>query len=297
MHPLKKLLTTCYDIQNTITVSCSPRSGSTWLSERLISIGKLDCVDEPLRLEKGRDDPLYHLGLRARTCLIDADQNRIDSVKSIMNEVLYGRVGYLELYPRLQRRLLLKFVRINRMLGWATREFNLRYNVLLLRHPCAVISSQLLMHGGNTAWFTVSKPAPDIPKYIEDKVNELSNGKAHRTLAINWALDQRIPLFDDRPKNILLVFYEDLIINPEQELSRICNFCNLKFRRIPDKASATASADFSREKQISKWKNQLTPSIAEDIVMTCQKLGIDFYTTDALPKKHYLPKKNATVDG
>jgi len=283
MHPLKKLVTHLYRRKDTVCITSSPRSGSTWLAEMLVQIGGFDWVNEPLRLLQGKHDPLYEQGIRARTCLIDADARRVASVTSIMSDVLDGRIGYLQLSPRVQRRLLLKFVRMNRMLAWVTQDFELQHNLLLVRHPCAVVASQLAMHGSNSVWSKIKQPAPDIPRYLRQRVMPLVNEDPHRNIAINWALDQRIPLYDYRPDNTLLVFYEDLMAHPYQEWKRISQFCGVDFKTVQDRASATASQDFFRETQTSKWKEQLSPHMVDDILSTCHELGVNVYTTDLMP--------------
>ena len=283
MHPIKKIITQLYNMEDTICLTSSPRSGSTWLAERLVEIGKLDWIDEPLRISGGKTDPLYIQGLRARSYLTDSDEHRSDTVRKIIATALAGRLGYLKLNPSIRRRLLLKFVRFNRLLPWAAREFNLNQNILLVRHPCAVVASQLRMHNKKSVWANVKYPAPDIPNYLKDKVNSLSNGEIHRTLAINWAVDQRIPIYDDRPESALLVFYEDLILNEVNELKRICDFSRLTFKQKRDKASATAAPDFAKNKQIEKWKDQLSLEVIDDIIQTVHDLGVDIYSSSSEP--------------
>lgn len=285
MNYLKAFIGQFYRNDETICLACSPRSGSTWLAERLVEMGGLDWVDEPLRLRKGENDPLFTRGLRARTCLLDASEDRVALVRSVMTDVLKGQVGYLQVAPRLKRRLLLKFVRANRMLGWLSREFKLKHNVLMVRHPCAVVASNVSMHSGKSVWSGVTKAAPDVPECLRERVASLLNGDVHRALAINWALDQLVPLSIDPPSNTLLIFYEDLVAEPDRELMKIAQFCGLVFRKLEDRASATASPDFSRDSQTSKWKSQLSIAAIDDILKTCHQLGVDLYSSDPMPVK------------
>ena len=282
MHPLKNLATYLYDARDTVCVASSPRSGSTWLAETLVDLGHYDWVDEPLRLENGELRP--H-GFTARSCLLDASGEREAAIARKMREVLCGRVGHLQLSWRLRRRLLLKFVRINRMLAWATDEFDLQRNILLVRHPCAVVASQLAMHGGNSKWSNMSSPAPDIPSYLEAQVRSLADGSAHRSLAINWAIDQRIPVYDFVPRNTLLVFYEDLMADPEGGWRKICDFCGIRYEALSGRPSATASSDFSVAAQIDKWREKLPMDIAEDILHTCHALGVELYDMASSPRE------------
>lgn len=285
MNVMKRLLTHLYRIENSICLASSPRSGSTWVAETLVRAGKYDFVDEPLRMSTSFKETLLKAGIEARTCLCDADEQRVETVSRLMSEVLRGRVGWLQLYPGASRNLLLKFVRLNRMIAFNVRTFNVKRNILLVRHPCAVISSQLAMHGQNSIWAGVSGPAADIPEKLISTVESLTNGETVRALALNWCLDQRIPIYEDPPENTLLVFYEDLLASPEPEWQKIFGFLGLKNVELKDQPSRTVSADFSKNSQTSKWRNQLSKKEISDILSTCQEMGVELYSDQEMPEK------------
>lgn len=286
MNILKKILTNLYKREDVVCVASSPRSGSTWMAETLVRAGAFDWVDEPLGLKGNKGELLRDAGFRARTCIDDADSARRDAVLACMDQVLRGRVGWLQLHPTLRRRLLLKFVRINRMLGPVVEKFHLKRNILLIRHPCAVVSSQLNMHGGKAVWSSVSGPAPDIPEDLSDNVAALRNGSTARSLAINWAIDQLHPIYRSRPANTMLVFYEDLIRNSDEEWSRICSIAGADVKKILDKPSKTVSSDFKTSSQLDKWKDQLPSEVIDDILSTCHCLGVDLYDDRPMPIKY-----------
>ena len=283
MNRMKKQLTHFYDISKTVCLTSSPRSGSTWVAETLVKAGKYDLVDEPLAMNSTFGETLRDAGFVARTCLEDADEQRIESVSKLMEEVLKGRIGWLQLYPRISRRLLLKFVRLNRMMAFTVNRFGIKKSILLVRHPCAVVASQIAMHNFNSVWANVTDPAPDIPADLQHKVKNLENGHRLRALTLNWCLDQYIPIFRDRPDNTLLVFYENLIERPNDEWPRIFEFLGLQVGDFAEKPSRTASTDFSKGSQTSKWKEQLGSLEVKDILNTCYAMGVDFYNEAERP--------------
>ncbi len=282
VNTVKRGLTYLYRRADTICVASSPRSGSTWLAETLVRQGRLDWVDEPLRL-KGPGEALRHAGFTARTCLIDASPDRVQMVSRVMDQVVTGRVGRLEVAPAIRRRLLLKFVRLNRMMAWTVERYQLKRNVLLVRHPCAVIASKLAIDHQHSKWSHATGPTPDVPKYLLKKVNSLSNGQLIRTLAINWAIDHRIPLYDFPPNDTLLVFYEDLVSHFAREWHRVAKHCGVSGNFVENRRSSTASRDFDPGSQISKWKNMLTPGMIDEVLTTCHAIGVDIYNEDVLP--------------
>lgn len=268
MHPIKRMLTYAYRDRDTVCLASSPRSGSTWLAQMLVELGRYDWVDEPL----GMTDDLRRAGFSARTYMPKAGS----SVESVMHDVIRGRVGYLRLYPRLRRRLLLKFVRLNRMLRWTVETFGIENSILLLRHPCAVISSRLeLGRRENSVWARVSGVAPDVPDYLAETVESLVRPtmSVERILAINWALDHAIPLVHERPRHIYVVSYENLVRDPDRELQAICAHCGIPFRVIDGtRPSHTASPDYQRGTQLDKWRERLSPDAQNDVREVVERL-------------------------
>jgi hypothetical protein len=283
MNKAKYILTYLYNTKKTVCLASSPRSGSTWVKEMLVSAGKYDCVDEPLRLKGPSGNKLTHAGFAPRTCIIDASYERRKAILSTLEEALKGRVGWLQLSPALRRNLLLKFVRINRILKETVETFDLERTILLVRHPCAVVSSQLAMHGGDSVWSNVSALADDVPAYLRAKIETIDLNAPHKVLALNWAIDQRIPLFDYKPDNTLLVFYENLISNPVEEWERISIFLDIPIPTGLNRPSTTASNDLTISDQNKKWKEKLPANFIRDIVEICNVMGVDIYGCDEKP--------------
>ncbi|NMH59056.1 sulfotransferase [Alteromonas ponticola] len=299
------LFTRLYNSEKTISVCCSPRSGSTWLAECLVEKGHLDWVDEPLRLVGGEDSFLYKAGFRARTFIEEDDyrSERASKIQQILEDVLIGRVGYLNKSRVLKRRLLLKFVRINRLLPFISTLFPKQKFILLIRNPCAVIASQLNMHGNvNNLWSAVTQPAPDIPQAFLPLVNKINPKEPHQILAVNWAIDQVIAVREaEKNPFVFTVFYEHLIDDSEKNIAKLCEFANIKNPPLADRPSSTASEDFNKQSQMIKWQEKLTAEQISDIYEICEILGASFYGTDHLPKandaliKSTEPKFNALV--
>lgn len=261
MHPVKQMLTRFYDNAQTVCISSSPRSGSTWLAETLVTIGGFDWVDEPLRMT----EELRASGFVARTYV----SGNNEGIESAMEDVIRGRVGYLVMYPRIGRRLLLKFVRLNRMMRWTVERYGITAGILLVRHPCAVVSSQLAMgRRKNSAWARVEAPAPHIPDYLMDAVASVTRSRmsVERILAINWAVDNAIPLVHEPPASTIVTSYERLMINQATEMRALCSHCRVPFRSVDSGVpSRTASPDYDRAVQLEKWRNQLSGEAQDEV--------------------------------
>jgi hypothetical protein len=226
-----------------------------------VRIGRLDWVDEPLAMT----DRLREAGFVARTYVKSTEPG----IEAAMREVLKGRVGYLRVYPGLARRLLLKFVRLNRMMRWTMEHFGLRAGVLFVRHPCAVVSSCLeLAARTGSVWGQVTSPAPTIPEYLRSAVDSLTRTdmSVERVLAINWALDHAVPMVHEPPPHTMVVSYESLVLDPDDVVRRLCDHCRIAHRPVDTELpSPTASPDFQPATQIEKWRDRLSPRAQAEI--------------------------------
>jgi hypothetical protein len=102
------------------------------------------------------------------------------------------------------RTWIVKEVRVNRILPWIVRHFGLDRGVLLIRDPYAVISSQLALAGEDaiTTWLgTPRVTAPDALVDAYPWLGDIAIGEddAVSQLALQWALDQLVPLSDPSP--------------------------------------------------------------------------------------------------
>ena len=114
-------------------------------------------------------------------------------------------------------------------------------------------------------------------------------------LAAVWALDQVIPLKVQAPDNslpFLTVFYENLVRRPKQEIDRITDYLDIPTnQKMYDQLGVPSSSVWTDEKvleaqnQLSKWKDKLSKSQQDTILMVINDFGLDFlYDDDILPK-------------
>ncbi len=96
------------------------------------------------------------------------------------------------------KRLLIKEIRSNLMVGWLARTFDLCV-VLLLRHPCATVASQ-----ASLGWGTKPKIVDDlllqrelVEDHLKNALPQFDSGVPDSTparLAIRWAVENRVAL-------------------------------------------------------------------------------------------------------
>jgi hypothetical protein len=282
-------------INDTILITGSPRSGTTWLMQILCEIPDYTYIFEPL-------NPIwfpsaYKIGFRSRTYL--NDNTKWPKGEEYLKNIFTGRLANLPIKNNpisdliydfsfnnffnhlYATKLIVKSVNMNRMLPWVAKTFELRSILFIVRHPYATIASQLKSglygyHSISSPYINIYPTKKIILKEIKDIVELSSNQinkikkleKIEELLAVSWCLDNLIPFSKNKPYSWKLISYENLINDPENEICNIFKFINEKevprsaFHRLR-KPSIVTMKDERRliktpEKQLSKWKVYLS---------------------------------------
>ena len=299
-----KRLSSVYDIRNTITIHASPRGGSTWLAEVVQTLEGYVLLWEPVSL--GSNPEISQLGFYPDTYL---PQGTYDPQKrAYLHGVLTGRTLSLNhLSPkhfevRLLRRFrgfLVKFVRGSLLLPWLLEQFPVR-SIILIRHPCAVVASQLNWD----AWYEIKDLSwtekarrgiwrfpPEFQEaypHIHDIYRTIT--RADEFLALDWAIQTYVPLMEVEPGRCLLTTYEKLVVEGQQELGRIFGYLG---HRTPDaaicqlgQASTTTQrgSPFARgQGALTGWRQTLNSDQVKRIVNIVHRVGVDFYDDGLVP--------------
>jgi hypothetical protein len=195
------------------------------------------------------------------------------------------------------RRRLLKAVRANLMAPWLYAHFPDCRHLLLVRHPAAVVASQL--QGG---WQLSSRRLRDQPALAGlldmqrlDRFGWPASGFLSNLLF--WAIENAVALRAARRSGALLLFYEELCLQPEREIQRIAEHLGVAFparvsRRL-DKSSWSSDrrvGTLPAEEKVSRWMRTTSDAQIEligDVLAACGLAGL--YGRDPLPDQSALP--------
>jgi glycosyltransferase involved in cell wall biosynthesis len=290
---LKYYLGGKFDESRVILISSSPCSGSTMLSNALKAIPKSFVLFEPLQLTHVPEAksagfcwrtfiPANMKWPEGKTFLKKVFEGKVINDWTI-REVSVSEAFYLET-------MIVKSVRTNRLLPWICNTFSIKKPILLLRHPCAVIASQLK---SSTDWNQTKQP--DIPEFIEDfpifKAIILNTKTIEEHLAVTWALDQLPILMKLKTYPCIIVTYEELLLHPKKTLSNILNSWGQDIdiedavSRLKKPSSVVYKSGISG---IDGWKKQLTTNQIDKILAITSKFGLTFYGKDEFPKPNLL---------
>lgn len=277
-----------YDLRRTIVVTGSPRSGTTWLAELLATTPGSGVLFEP--------DNLRHVaeaadaGMSWRTDIqpgADWPEGR-----RYLERVLRGRVLNLWTTRELERWIrprtwIVKFVRANRMLAWLTTEFDLPRAVLIIRHPCAVVSSQVARGWpANPGW---NEEEPFLRRNPHLRSVLATVRTPEEILAARWAIDAAVPLQATEPRRWSLLTFEELAIDPIGVMTRLFGSWGMpvppQLSSVAGRWSSTAreTQDRDRTDVLTEWQRLLRPETADRILEIAHAFGIDAYGPEPHP--------------
>ncbi len=295
-------------IQDTIIISGTPRGGTTWFMELINTLPGYKSIFEPFHREWFPQ--VKRLNLSHRPYLEPNAKNQ--HLKEYLEKVFTGQIVSqrplfsptpVAIYKRLSAtRILVKFIRANRLLPWIVNNFQVRGIYFIIRHPCATIASQLetgirgypFPKDVTLPKELVLKEASQIPQINKNEwlMKKLYTIRTHEeVLAAIWSLDNYVPLsyLSEHPSAWYTVIYEKLITNFDMEIKKIFEYINEevpekvyeKFKR-PSKTTHDRSY-LGTPKQLLKWKNKLSERQIKNILKVVHWFGLDFYTENPEP--------------
>ena len=252
-------------------VFSDPRGGSTWLAEILRSIPSTALLWEPLHLNFVKELNALKFGWRQ---YIPEDFEWPDA-KFFFDQALSGKVinewiisnsTLLEYIHA--KHFIVKICRGNMLLPWLTNNFNFTFKpIYLVRHPFAVVNSQLKQGGWNQVSNKFKIPeTPFNDNFLIHKKYLNSLESREEILTAVWCISNSIPL--NHPNNNrkwITAYYENLLIEPGKCMSKIFDIWKIaipegieKTYRIKSRTALKETNIESPFNQLSRWERELT---------------------------------------
>lgn len=293
---------------NTIAIFSDPRGGSTWLSELMQQIPNSALAFEPLlkgtlgEVEKLNFIPNQPIPENAEWTEANDLFLRLFK-REILSPRLY-RFNDLKKIPNADT-FIFKFCWANMMMPWIVKNFDISA-ILFVRHPCAVISSQL-KYG---AWDYLKKMPVSLnfsdsdfkfKEVYEPYSSIFSRIKTpEEYLAAVWCTLKLFTLMHpENNRKWITVSYEKLYLDPESELNRIFGRLSLpmpdgihKSIYAPSRTTIKSSLkDIQNKNKISSWKKDLTKGQIKRIFEIIEAFGIKGYSESVEPDYKFLYQK------
>ncbi len=279
-----------FEVSEAIAIFGSPRSGTTWLMESLGQLPGYVSIFEPLH--SNWFPASERLGFTPRTYL--AKDHVCEDKRLYFERIFQGRV--MSQAPHFKTRsilgrlsndkILVKFIRANRMIPWILNNFKLKGNIIIVRHPCSTIASQLKTgidgyllgdHVHPSKETVLQEGREFLPEKILGGLEEIKTKE--EILAAIWSMDQYVPL----QEGLSFIKYEDLLLETERTLSAILKGLHQEeqltrvMKNIDVPSLFTKDLRSKKEEQLGKWKQYLSKGQTEDILGVVELFDIELY--------------------
>lgn len=198
------------------------------------------------------------------------------------------------------RRRIIKDIRCNLMLGWLKKIANPPV-ILLIRHPLQIVSSWFKLGwgkeaGGRRSDFDIITSQQSLLKdypIISDVMKWIEPEEFVENIVFGWCVHHFIPIQQLKKDEAHVVFYENLLIDSENEVSRLFHyldkpFDNRKLRNALKNSSSTnfLGRDFSKDQSRlqSSWKEEFSAQQIQRTNSILAAFGLDtIYDKDGIP--------------
>jgi hypothetical protein len=286
------------DYRRTLLLVSSARSGSTWLSDILEESLRCRMIFEPLRRDKVPQARGVPYGRYSDPSEPDPE------LDAVLRRILSGRVrdrwsDKLNRY-RLTRRRLVKEVRATNLLPRIVQSFPDMPIVYLLRHPIPTAWSATKLHWlpylkefFRQTEFMVGPMAP-MQGVIDDTMADKDLFQRH---VLRWCLENYIPVNRLAPGSVHVVFYEDIVQDPDRELDRLRDYLASFPKRLwtmpperpaavdlPSRANYRETPLLAVEERLGSWRHEVPEERIRFALDLVKRFGLDrIYGADVRP--------------
>lgn len=279
-----------YQAKDAIIISGYFRSGTTWLAELISKSVDGGIIFEPFHTDHvmvAKEAGFSYNNFRT-------PGEKWDEGKQLVNDVASGKVldqwtaAHIPISQSWRmRRLVVKLVSNNQTLVWMTRNTDIRTPILLIRHPCAVLSSWIKRGWRLNKW--VVKDPNLIAEYPEVEGFLGSLKTEEEFFAAKWCIEHYVPLMQRKKNEIHVVAYEKLVHDGASYLEDILALWGEKLsdsvrdnmRRPSEKASQQVLDDYGSV--LSGWRKSLSKKQVESVLRVVDRFGLGFYSLEIEP--------------
>ena len=185
----------------------------------------------------------------------------------------------------------MKLVRANLLFPWLATQYPEHKNVLLLRHPAAVVLSQV-----RNGWELSSERIRDQGALLQRpgiRALERFGWPASGFLSnlLFWAAENRVAMDHAMQSNTVVVFYEELCLSPDKVLDELGRFLGIGLPKEAawkvNKSSWSSSAEIgsmSVADKISRWRQELSDEQRAQVEQVLDASGMnEYYSLESNP--------------
>jgi hypothetical protein len=269
------------DLDRSILVAGTGRSGTTWLGDLITSQISCRVMFEPFNPDLVSEYSGYNYFQYMRPA--DEDQVLHEFARKVLSGEIRNRwVDHKneQIFPEYR---IIKEIRANLLLKWLHDRFPEVPILFIMRHPCAVVLSRMELGWATDADIEPFLSQPDlVTDHLASHLELIRNARTDvEKHAIIWCVSNLIPLKQFEPGSLKIVYYEKLCTQPEIELSTILDLIGKERRQLlsekfdrPSQTTRETSAVVTGADKISSWKRKLDASQIERILDIVNAFGL-----------------------
>lgn len=198
--------------------------------------------------------------------------------------LLARSVYHYRWYKPFARKRVVKIINGNLLLRWLAARLDPAI-VFLIRHPCAVISSQRKMGWALDLERFLGQPRL-VQEFLAPHVDLI---KAAATplekLTVRWCIENVVPLQQMREGTLRNrpFYFEDLVRQPERTLDAILRHMSLPENEVARFIDKMKQRMPPHPDTLNAWKRRLSTDEQRKILGVVERFGIDVYGDDPLP--------------
>lgn len=283
------------DHRDSIFVAGTERSGTTWLADLVNYRSSFRLIFEPFWASR-----VPECGAFSAQQYLRPDEGGAEFLEPA-RKILGGSVRnpWFDKFHRafVTRRRVVKDVRANLLLNWLSVQFPGMPIVLIIRHPCAVASSQ---KQAKHRFGSLQDHFLNQPKLVEDFLDPFMDTAQNletpfEERVFRWCIQNYVPLTQFGYGDIHVIFYEELCVRPEATLKALFEYLALPLDLdkvdllAPSPVSRPDSAVVTGESLVDKWRDFVTPDEVDRAIKILQLFGLDsLYDNESLPNSDRL---------
>ncbi|MFC2159323.1 sulfotransferase domain-containing protein [Actinomycetota bacterium] len=288
-----------FDINNTIMLAGSARSGTTWVANIINYNNEYRMMFEPFH--PTRVD--YCQILKNKSYI--STENKDEELINLFKFVLSGRIRSLRINRYntrwISKKRIIKEVTGNLFLKWLKINFPQVPIILLMRHPFSVAVSKIKLNFSNPdkeieILFSQEKLVNDY--LIDYRMIAKNLNSIFEKYVFIWCVENYIPIRQFRKDEIYISFYENLCLKSIEEVTRLFLFLNkevnkkvINMIKIPSQTVKEHSSILTGDNLIHEWKKSVKKIDIEKGTKILKSFKLDkIYNERSIPDINELHK-------
>ena len=275
----------------------SGRSGTTWAQELINEQYEHRVVFEPFFPKMVPSTPKRLSGRYI------SPQKKAHKIDIAIEQVLSGKIRnrWVDQFNRraIYRRRLIKSIRLHLALKRVKVRNPQIKIVFMMRHPCAVVASQVKTDWGFRKASVFTKQSDLVDDYLRPFLPYIEQAQSDFEERIyKWAIENYVVLKQFKPDDIHILFYEELVAHPKKTLVDLFHYLQYELKSSwqeaiekPSVTTISDRVDIKTDDRLNGWRHQISD---DELTRAVEILSV--FGLNKIYNEHAMPNSRAVYD-